>query len=157
MRHPRLSRETHLDRAQLENAPANRATWHDYNCDHKGRAERQRILAEVVPIISEIIAAELTDRQREVVMLYFHEQNTQVQIAEKLGISQPTVSQHLSGKKRRGKKIGGALRRIRKCIRKRVGHTEGQNGGLKTLAVLDSLLDDGMTRRVASELIRGLL
>ena len=50
----------------------------------------------------------LTARQHEVMSLRFWEDQTQVQIAERLAISQPTVNQHLTGKRRNGKKIGGA-------------------------------------------------
>ena len=48
--------------------------------------------------------------------MYFLHDHTQVHIAHKLGISQPTVNQHLNGKKRNGKKVGGSIRKIRKMI-----------------------------------------
>jgi DNA invertase Pin-like site-specific DNA recombinase len=49
--------------------------------------------------------------------MYFLHDHTQVHIARELGISQSTVSQHINGKKRNGKKIGGSIRKIRKAIR----------------------------------------
>ena len=149
-------RERHLDKSQWDNMSASQATWYGYNSAHEARAERHRATDEIMSVIKSIICSKLTSRQREVLTLYFQERNTQVAIAKKLHISQPTVSQHLGGKKRHGKKIGGALRRIRKAIRRQTSLTEGQSERLNLLIILDSLLDDGITRRRASELLRGL-
>lgn len=55
------------------------------------------------------------DRQREVVLLYFIEELNQRQIAERLGIAQQSVSEHLYGKIRNGRAVGGALRKLRKA------------------------------------------
>jgi RNA polymerase sigma factor (sigma-70 family) len=63
----------------------------------------------------------LTSRQREVIRLYFFEGLNQREIAQKLGISQQSVSEHLYGKKRKGRALGGALRKLRKvCIKRGV-------------------------------------
>lgn len=61
-----------------------------------------------------VIAEVLTDRQREVVELYFFEAMNQRQIGKELGISQQVVSEHLYGKQRDGKAEGGALKKLRK-------------------------------------------
>ena len=61
----------------------------------------------------------LTDRQCEVVMLYFFEELNQREIAERLDVSQQVVSEHLYGKRRNGKVVGGALRKLRKVCAKR--------------------------------------
>lgn len=61
-----------------------------------------------------VINDALTDRQREVVMLYFFAQMNQREISERLDVSQQAVSEHLYGKRRNGKVVGGALRKLRK-------------------------------------------
>ena len=82
-------------------------------------------------------------------MSLHRKQFTQINIAKILGISQPTVSQHLYGKRRNGKKIGGAFRRIRREI-----HENSLNGiwsyeDRQTLIVLDMLLDKNITHKRA--------
>ena len=70
----------------------------------------------IMAFVADVISKGLTARQREVIDLYFRQQHTQARTAQKLGITQPTVSQHLNGKMRDGKKVGGAIRRIRKSL-----------------------------------------
>ena len=85
------------------------------------RLERQAKKRTVLTQIREIIDKELTANQRNCVMLYFFEGQTQEQIALALGISRRVVSQHLFGVKRNGKRIGGAINKIRKvCIKRGV-------------------------------------
>ena len=80
------------------------------------RAERARAFwPQVRPVLDEV----LTDRQHEVVRLYFFARLNQRQIAEQLGISQQTVSEHLYGKVRNGRAVGGAIRKLRKACAKR--------------------------------------
>jgi len=81
-------------------------------------AARARALwSDVQPIMAEV----LTVRQHEVVRLYFLQALNQRQIGQRLGISQQAVSEHLYGKVRNGRAVGGALRKLRKaCIRRGV-------------------------------------
>lgn len=58
----------------------------------------------------------LTDKQRQAVELHFFEGLTQGQIARRLGISQQVVQKRLHGVQRRGKRIGGALPRLRRVL-----------------------------------------
>jgi len=58
----------------------------------------------------------LTPRQREIVHLYFFEKMTEHEISQQLGISVPSVSQHLFGKSRGGKVVGGAIPKLRKKL-----------------------------------------
>ena len=76
-----------------------------------------------------------TLRQHEVMGLHFWEQQTQVEIAQRLAISQPTVDQHLSGKRRNGKQVGGAIRKLRKAVRTEA--PRGENVFAKVRALLD--------------------
>jgi len=80
------------------------------------RAERAEVLW---PTINAVMDEVLTARQREVVFLYFFEGLNQREIAEKLGISQQSVSEHIYGKNRNGRVVGGALRKLRKACAKR--------------------------------------
>ena len=82
----------------------------------RARADRARdLLSELRAIIDEA----LTLRQREVVSLHFFEKLNQREIAERLGIAQQSVSEHLYGKTRNGRSVGGALRKLRKACLKR--------------------------------------
>ncbi|MYB63604.1 hypothetical protein F4X73_02845 [Candidatus Poribacteria bacterium] len=77
-------------------------------------AKKQQVLKQIRLIIAE----ELTDRQYDCVQLYFYEGKTQDEIGEILGISRRVVSQHLFGVTRDGRKVGGAINKIRKLCRK---------------------------------------
>ena len=92
--------------------------WHEQPEDVAERHERTDRARQLWPQLQRIIDEVLTDRQRQVVLLYFIEELNQRQIAEKLGISQQSVSEHLYGKMRDGQSIGGALRKLRNaCAR----------------------------------------
>lgn len=90
--------------------------------EQSGEAERRRARAEraeaLWPEVRAIMEKALTPRQQEVVVLYFLEGMNQRQIAESLGISQQSVSEHLYGKMRNGRAVGGALRKLRKACAK---------------------------------------
>jgi RNA polymerase sigma factor (sigma-70 family) len=76
------------------------------------RARRQVLLG-----LRELVASSLTDKQRALVELYFYEGLTQQEVAARLGISQQVVSRQLFGVVRKGRKIGGAIQRLRRlCI-----------------------------------------
>ena len=77
--------------------------------------ERKQILKELL----DIIEYELTQRQRDCIKLYFLQEKTQSEVAEILGISRRVVSQHIYGIRRDGKRIGGAIKKIRKVCKKR--------------------------------------
>jgi len=87
-----------------------------------GEAERgdSRLVRaqQLWPRVEQLIRDELTTRQREIVELYFLRGLNQRQIAEALRISQQSVSEHLHGKTRAGRSVGGALRKLRKACEK---------------------------------------
>jgi len=70
-----------------------------------------RLIGSIIP--------ELTKRQQTIFDLYFYCSFTQEEIAQELKIKQPTVSQHLTGKSRHGKKVGGATVKIIKVIQRK--------------------------------------
>lgn len=91
-----------LDLWQIDDAP-----------DEPEDPRRARLRAELVAVLRELVSSRLTDRQRLIVELYFYEGRTQQQIAADLGISQQVVSRQLFGVVRNGKKVGGAIKRLR--------------------------------------------
>ena len=87
----------------------------DLDVRHEWDERARDMRGELEAVIAEV----LTDRQRSVVELHFFGQMNQRQIGEKLGISQQAVGQHLYGKLRNGKSVGGALRKLRKVCAQR--------------------------------------
>ena len=89
-------------------------TWHvDGAPDEPEDPDRVRLRLELVAVLRELVSSRLTDRQRRIVELYFYEGRTQQEIAAALGVSQQVVSRQLFGVIRNGKKVGGAIKRLR--------------------------------------------
>ena len=86
--------------------------------DATDQQQRQQAKDEAIALIKELITTRLTDKQRQIVELYFYEGQTQAQIAEKLNINQQVVSKHLFGAIRNGQRVGGAMRKLRKLCEK---------------------------------------
>jgi RNA polymerase sigma factor (sigma-70 family) len=86
------------------------------------RHEREARAKALGPELRDILDRALTPRQREVVQMYFFEGLNQRQIAERLGITQQSVGEHLYGKVRGGHTVGGAIRKLRKACRQRGVH-----------------------------------
>jgi len=91
-----------------------RRLWHETPSEVELRHRDREQALELMPLIRRLIAEVLTERQREIVQLYFFEQKTQQEVAELLGISVSSVSQHLFGKRRANKVVGGAIPRLRR-------------------------------------------
>ena len=77
---------------------------------------RERLHAELVEILRELVATRLTPRQRDIVEMYYFDGITQEEIAARLGIAQQVVSRQLFGTTRNGKRIGGAIKRLRDVL-----------------------------------------
>lgn len=101
--------------AALDHVPADSSLWgppgaacddtHDALCDAVRRA----------------VEAVLSERQREIVEWHFFEGISQGDIARRLGVSQQVVQKSLYGVTRRGRPIGGSLRRLREALSPLVG------------------------------------
>jgi hypothetical protein len=111
--------EISIDSRYLESVPANRALWFETEEDRERRHALHDFFHSVTPIVTKIIDSELTTRQREVVTLYYFHGKTQEDIAAILDVSQSTVSRHLFGTVRDGKKVGGAVCKLRKVIERK--------------------------------------
>ena len=75
---------------------------------------KERVRNAVLVELGEIVRTRLTEKQRRIVELYFYEERTQQEIAAELGISQQVVSRQLFGVIRDGRRVGGAIARLRK-------------------------------------------
>lgn len=75
--------------------------------------DRRALRDEMLSLLATLVATGLTERQRQIVELYFTDGCTQAEIGDRLGISQQVVSRQLFGVVRDGKRIGGAIRRLR--------------------------------------------
>lgn len=69
---------------------------------------------DALVLLRSLVETRLTPRQRAIVDLYFTDGLTQQEIAEHLGISQQAVSRQLFGVIREGRRIGGAIARLRR-------------------------------------------
>lgn len=66
--------------------------------------------AAMKAVLPEIIANELTERQRRCLSMRFSDRMTQEEIAEQLELSQPTVSRHIK------KAVGTVANRLHYCM-----------------------------------------
>ena len=90
--------------------------WHETLAEAEQRLHPRSRVNDVMRVIRKLMDEVLTERQRDIVCLYFFEQKTQYEVAELLGISVSSVSQHLFGKRRAGTLIGGAIPKLRKPL-----------------------------------------
>jgi predicted transcriptional regulator len=102
----------------LENIPVESNLWFETEQDRERRYALQDFFQSVLPAINKLIEIQLTARQRDILRLYYFQGMTQVEIAETLSLTQSTVSRHLFGTKRDGKKVGGAIAKLRKLVEK---------------------------------------
>jgi RNA polymerase sigma factor (sigma-70 family) len=95
------------------------ALWYETEEERENRWTREYRQKQLIPELMEIIENELTPKQRQAVMLYFFGQKTQEEIGRIMGVPHQVVSQHIYGIRRNGKKIGGAIARIRRACKQR--------------------------------------
>ena len=122
----------------------------------EGAAEARLRVNEEMGLILHVMVLEaaFTKQQREILDLYYFEGHTQVEIAIALGISQPTVSLHLRGKKRGGRDVGGALNKLRKAIHKAALRLRTvATRAAQIIRVMDERQDQSITRRRVKRLM----
>jgi predicted transcriptional regulator len=148
--------ETYLTLDEWAQMPSGRRMWCDSDTSLEAE-ERHRVGHEMGLVAQTFLLSSLTPRQRQVVELYYLEGKTQVEVAQILGISQQTVSQHLKGKLRRGSYVGGAIRKIQKAIQKAAKNRAGEESRYaQILEAFVKLLDPSITRRQVHELTGSL-
>ncbi len=128
-------REFSVDSQVLESISAERSLWFESTEDRQRRYAFQDFFRAVTPFVDELIDSTLTSRQRQVVMLYYRYGKTQEDIAQILDLAQSTVSRHLFGTLRGGRKVGGAIPKLRKLVQE-----NGFDGIDTALAVLEEKL-----------------
>jgi len=108
--------EIPTEAARLDRVSATRALWFETEVDRERRHAMREFYQSVGPAVSELLEKRLTKRQREILTLYYLHGKTQEDIAAILDLTQSTVSRHLFGTSRGGKKVGGAIPKLRKLI-----------------------------------------
>jgi len=108
--------EIPTDVTTLDRVPATQGLYYETEDDQARRHALTEFFQEVSPAVQELIETHLTRRQREIVKLYYFYGKTQEDIAIILDLTQSTVSRHLYGTVRDGKKVGGAIPKLRKVI-----------------------------------------
>ena len=93
--------------------------YYESDEDLEARQVREERARDMRSELEAVVAEVLTDRQRDVVELHFFGGLNQRQIGEQLGISQQAVGQHLYGKLRNEKAVGGALKKLQKVCNQR--------------------------------------
>ncbi len=71
---------------------------------------------ELLLAVREAVETKLSARQREVVEGYFFEGLSQPELATKLGIRQQVIHKCLYGTKRKGRMVGGALKKLQAIL-----------------------------------------
>lgn len=117
--------------AYLESVASERALWYETEEDRERRYALQDFFQSVLPVVVDLMDQQLTARQREILHLYYFCDKTQEDIAAMLELSQSTVSRHLFGTVRNGKKVGGAIPKLQKAVER--FDTGPIQGALKTL------------------------
>lgn len=110
--------EISFDFDKLTEFDNRRSLWYETEMERELRWMREDQREQLMPGLMEIIENELTPKQRQAVLLYFLGQKTQEEIGRIMGIPHQVVSQHIYGIRRNGKKIGGAIAKIRKACEK---------------------------------------
>ena len=108
--------EIPTDNATFDRMATQESPYFESEEERERRYAFQDFFAEVKPVVTDMIGTLLTRRQWEVVQLYYFHNKTQEDIAVILNLSQSTVSRHLFGTVRGGKKVGGAIPKLRKAV-----------------------------------------
>ncbi len=106
--------EISFDFGKLTEFDSRRSLRYETESERESRWVREDWQEQFMPRLMEIIQNELTPKQRQALMLYFFGQKTQEEIGQIMGIPHQVVSQHIYGIRRDGKKIGGAIAKIRR-------------------------------------------
>jgi RNA polymerase sigma factor (sigma-70 family) len=112
-------REILLDNNELDKFPYECLFSYQSPEETQKQLQRESERKQILHFVLDVIESELTQMQRDCIKLYFLQEKTQTEVAEILGISRRVVSQHIYGICRDGKRVGGAIKKIRKVCKKR--------------------------------------
>jgi RNA polymerase sigma factor (sigma-70 family) len=104
---------------EMDNFSQEEAIWRETEAERESRYNKEDEKREIGPLIMEIIENDLTEMQRNCIKMYFLCGRTQQEVARELGISRRVVTQHIYGIHRRGKRVGGGIKKIRKICEER--------------------------------------
>lgn len=110
--------EVIVDQSDLEQIPQERGIWFETIDDQQDRYDLEDRQLDLARSVYRDVLGALTQKQREAVMLYFEYGKTQQEISAVLGMSRRVVSQHIFGITRNGKRVGGAVKKMRKLCGK---------------------------------------
>ena len=100
----------------IESVPSERALWYESEIDRERRYAMSDFCSSVLPHVKEMVDSKLTPRQQEIVRMYYFQGKTQEEIAAALALTQSTISRHLFGTVRGGRRVGGAIPKLRKVL-----------------------------------------
>jgi DNA-directed RNA polymerase specialized sigma subunit len=104
---------------EMDDFSQEESIWHETEAERRFRYDKEDKKREITPLIMEIVENDLTEMQRNCIKMYFLCGKTQQEVACELGISRRVVTQHIHGIHRRGKQVGGGIRKIRKICEER--------------------------------------
>lgn len=94
-------------RADLDRVASTAALWSD---------DDDRTTDDRCARVRALVAEALTPRQRAIVEWHYFEGISQGEIARRLGVTQQVVQKALHGDARGGRRVGGALQRLRLAL-----------------------------------------
>jgi hypothetical protein len=109
--------------ADFDRIPNDRCPWTGGAASARREALHEAVRAAV--------ASALTEKQRRLVEGYFFEGLSQGDLARELGITQQVVQKTLFGAVRGGKRVGGALCRLRAALAPHVGAAGAAHGRIE--------------------------
>ena len=103
---------------QLDRFSEEDAIWKETEAERELRYQKEDRKCKIAPLVMEIVENDLTAMQRDCIKLHFLRGKTREEVAGILGISRRVVTQHIYGIRRRGKRVGGGIKKIRKICKK---------------------------------------
>ena len=104
---------------EMDNFSEDAAIWYETEEEKELRYEKEDRKRNIIPLIMEIIENELTEMQRDCIKLHFLYERDRDEVASALGISRRVVAQHIYGIRRRGKRVGGGIKKIKRICEER--------------------------------------
>ncbi|MCP5068783.1 MAG: sigma-70 family RNA polymerase sigma factor [bacterium] len=111
--------EVPLEAEQAQSLRQEDHLYYESAPERSARLERREREPQLLAALKQLMDDTLSARQQEVVKLYYFEHKTEDEIADAFGIARQVVNQHLFGIRRGGRRIGGAVKKLRKAARQK--------------------------------------